>query len=368
MNVLLITQEDYLAGSAHSVAFLAEGLADRGHGVWVMAKPNSFLEGLVRQTKRVRFLPLTIRSRVDRKAIRYLRDVVREHDIQIVNAQSSKDRYITIFAKLFYGLRCLVFHTRRQYPLSAGGPLQTWLYTRFTERIIVISHELKTIFVKKGYPARSLHVIHNGIPASRLKQWSPAQVDTIRARFNITPDDVVVGCVSRPKKQEQIVKAVKQLGNPKIKVMLVGVPEGHYDALCAELGLTNPVIYAGFVPSEEVLNCYAVFSVSVLASTMDGFGLVLVEAMAMGCPVVATNFGGIRDVVTHGENGLLFEDGDIAALAHAIDRCVGDPALREALIARGHETVKRFSLEQTVTRYEQFFEDCLRQSRKDFAA
>ncbi|MCU0420429.1 MAG: glycosyltransferase family 4 protein [Cyclobacteriaceae bacterium] len=367
MNVLLITQEDYLTGAAHSVAFLAEGLAERGHRVWVMAKPGSFLEELVGEKGAVRFLPLTLRSRWDWKAITHLRDVVRAHDIQIVNAQSSKDRYVSIFARLFFGLPCLVFHTRRQYPLSAGGPLQTWLYTRFTERIIVISHELKQIFIKKGYPARSLHVIHNGIPASRLAQWSSAQVDAIRARFMIAPGDVVVGAVSRPKKQEQILKAVKQLGNPQIKIVLVGVPEGHYDALRAELGLANPVMYAGFVPSEEVLNYYALFSVSVLASTMDGFGLVLVEAMAMGCPVVATNFGGIRDVVTHGENGLLFEDGDIAALARAIDRCVREPDLRAALIARGHETVTRFSLEQTVTRYEQFFEECIRQSHNDTA-
>jgi len=358
MNILLITQEDFLAGSTFSVSYLAGALAARGNNVYVAARQNSVLHELIVLMPAVTFLPITIRSRFDRTAIQLLKQWVNKNKIDVINAQSSKDRYITIFARMFYGVKARLFHTRRQYPMSAGGFLQRKLYVSGTDKIIVISDELKRIFIGKGFPTHHLHVIHNGIPAARYTQWNEQSVDQVRTRYGIQPADIVIGSISRLKQQEQIIRALAILNRPEIKVLFVGIDVGYFDKLCAELNIRNEIIYAGAVKADVVLNYYKLLTINILASTIDGFGLVLLEAMAMGAAIIATRFGGIIDVVHHEANGLLFNDGDCETLAHQIETLVDDETLRQRLIEQGYKTAfEEFSIEKTAERYESFFQE-----------
>ncbi len=364
MNILLITQEDFLAGSTFSVSYLAQSMAARRNNVYVAARPDSLLNELVRAMAGVTFLPITIQSRFDKASIRLLKSWVETYKLDVINAQSSKDRYITILARMFYGVKSPLFHTRRQYPMSAGGFLQRKFYVTGTDKIIVISEELKRIFIQKGFPAQHLHVIHNGIPAARFKQWSEEEVQRLREKFEIKPGDIVIGSISRLKHQEQILQALAILNRPEIKILFVGITEGYFDSLCRELNLKNKVMYGGAVKADVVLNYYRLLTVNVLASTMDGFGLVLLEAMAMGIPVVATRFGGIVDVVHHDVNGLLFNDGDIETLAGQLGFLVDHEPLRNHLITQGYKTAyEEFSIEKTAANYETFFHQQLEMAK-----
>ncbi|MBX2916200.1 MAG: glycosyltransferase family 4 protein [Cyclobacteriaceae bacterium] len=357
MNILLITQEDFFAGSTYSVSYLANALAERGNKVYVAARPNSLLHELIQKYPRVTFLPLTIKSRFDRNAIKLLVRWVTEYNLQVINAQSSKDRYITIFARWFYGVKARLYHTRRQYPMSVGGYLQRKFYVAGTDKIISISEGLKKIFVAKGFPAAHIAVIHNGMPAARYQQWSESEVQKLKEQYGIKPGEIVVGSISRFKRHEQIIKAMALLNKPEIKIVTAGVEEGYLDSLCKEFNLKNPVIYAGAVKGDVVLNYYKLLTVNILASITDGFGLVLLEAMAMGTPVIATRFGGITDVVKHDVNGLLFNDGDCETLARQIEILIGNPAQRQRLIEAGYKTAyEEFSIEKTAANYEALFQ------------
>lgn len=360
MNILLITQEDFFAGSTYSVSYLAHALALRGNKVYVAARANSLLHELIQRYPQVTFLPLTIQSRFDRKAIKLLVTWTHEYSIDVINAQSSKDRYITIFARWFYGIKARLFHTRRQYPMSVGGYLQRKFYVAGTDKIISISEGLKQIFIEKGFPASHIKVIQNGIPNARYQQWSEEEVHRLRLSYNIKPGEIVVGSISRLKRHEQIFRAMLLLNRPDIKILTAGVEAGYFDSLCKELNLKNPVIYAGGVKGDVILNYYKLLTVNILASISDGFGLVLLESMAMGTPVIATRFGGITDVVRHESNGLLFNDGDCQTLARQIEMIIDDPALRQRLIEQGYKTAfEEFSIEKTAERYESFFQEQL---------
>lgn len=355
MNILLITQEDYLAGSTYSVSYLATGLAGRGHRVFVAARAGSLLQHLLQNTE-VTFVPVTLRSRFSIGAIAWLRRFILDHQIEIINAQSSKDRYVSIFAKWAHRFPVTVVHTRRQYPRSDGGWAQSWFYSVATDGIVVISHELREIFTRKGYRASRLKVIHNGIPEGKYKSWSDARVAELRALFELQPSDIVIGCVSRLKRQEQIIRSLVTLNRPLVKVILVGVVPGYFDELVRELGIKNPIIYVASAEGTDVLNYYRLFTLNVLASVTDGFGLVLLESMAMGCPVVATNFGGIKDVVKHQRNGLLFNDGDTRELAAQMLQVMNSAVLRERLISNGYNTAfRQFPMQKTLDNYEQYF-------------
>jgi glycosyltransferase involved in cell wall biosynthesis len=358
VNILFLTQEDDQAGAAFSVSYLAIGLAERGHLVYVGSRAQHQLKRLVEGTA-VKHLHFEPRSRFDLLETKKVSRWVRDYGIHIINAQSSKDRYISIWIKWFFEKGVRVVHTRRQYPRSAGGWLQRMLYTKGSDKIVVISEGLKRIFEGKGYPSAHLAVIHNGIPRERYKQWSWEKVNYYRQKFGIEAVDIVIGSVSRRKKQDQIIRSVALLNDPRMRMLFVGVEQGDFDSLARELGVADRLICTGHIPATDVLNFYKIFAVNVLASTSDGFGLALVEAMAMGCPVIGTNFGGIPDVIEDGVSGLLFEDGEVKELARRITEIVSSKERSQALSLAGLAAVERFSIERTVDGYEKLFESLL---------
>jgi glycosyltransferase involved in cell wall biosynthesis len=344
-----------MAGSTNSIAFLSKGLAQRGHTVVVGCRKESLLYTMLQNTG-VIIEPMVFRGRFDRNNIRHVKEVVEKHSIQLINAQSSYDRYSAILARLFHKLNVKVVHTRRQPPRSDGGFIQRWFYIMGTHKIVVISDMMKKIFIEKGYPASHLEVIYNGAPVERYKTIDDEKVKKLRTTLGIQENEIVIGCISRKKKQEQLIHALKIINKP-YKVLFAGIEKNSLDPLAKELGIPNEIVYAGYVDPQEVLSYYKLLTVNVLPSTTDGFGLVLIEAMACGVPVIGTDFGGISDVIQNEISGLLFKDEDHAGLANAIERCINDQALRERLIANGKKRAfEDFAIERTIENYENFFE------------
>lgn len=347
-----------MAGSTNSIIYLSQGLAARGHLVYIGCRRESLLYRTL-ESSQVRLIPMTFKNKWDLKAIRKIVDIVKENNIQVINAQSSRDRYLSIFARWFYRLQVLLIHTRRQVPLSAGGKLHSWFYQRGTDKIVLISNGLKKIFLQKGYSEKHLHIIHNGTPSERYQQVDLNEVEKIRMQLGLTRNDIIIGSVARPKNQSQIIATLPLL-DAKIRFLMVGVEPGHYDEEAKHFGVANRVIYAGTVNRDQVLNYYKLMHINILASTMDGFGLALVEAMALNVPVIATDYAGIRDVVIDEVNGLLFSDGDIEGLATQIKRLLQNENLRKKLISNGRKTaLEDFSIEKTVSNYETFFTELM---------
>jgi glycosyltransferase involved in cell wall biosynthesis len=123
------------------------------------------------------------------------------------------------------------------------------------------------------------------------------------------------------------------------------------------------VFFEGEVNSADVLSYYPIFSIKVLASNMEGLSQSLLEAMALGIPVIATNAAGNPDLVQHELNGLLFGDGDIEALSAAIIRLKSDPNFAKILRNQGKKTaLETFSLQNTILGYEEYFHQLLKNS------
>jgi len=115
----------------------------------------------------------------------------------------------------------------------------------------------------------------------------------------------------------------------------------------AELGLDGRVRFLGSVPRETVLRLFRAADASVLPSAWENFPHTVVEALAVGCPVIATSVGGVPEVVRDGENGLLVAPNDAAALGEAIERFFTDASLRERLAAAAPASVAGYT-EETV--------------------
>ncbi|WP_017732389.1 glycosyltransferase family 4 protein [Nafulsella turpanensis] len=360
MNLLFLTYQGDMAGSTNSIAYLTQGLAERGHQVYIGCRKESLLYGML-ENSRVHLIPMEFKGKLDRQNMRQIRDAVRRYNIQIINAQSSKDRYTSIFARWLYRLPVKIVHTRRQNPESIGGWLQNTFYVKGTDKIVVISDGLKNTFIKKGIPAEHLEVLYNGMHPMRFKLHQPERTELLRKNFKLAPSSQVIGFVGRKKNQEQLLEALAYLPEEVI-VLFVGIEEKDLLPYLQKITPRQRIIFAGQVPPDDVINFYPLFNVNVLASTMDGFGLVLLEAMGMGVPVIGTDFPGINDVIQDGQSGLLFEDGNARDLAEKINRVLNDEALMIKLITNGKErALKTFSIENTIQAYEQFFSRLIQQ-------
>jgi glycosyltransferase involved in cell wall biosynthesis len=124
----------------------------------------------------------------------------------------------------------------------------------------------------------------------------------------------------------------------------------------AELGLTERVQFLGALPRERVVELFAAADASILSSTWENFPHTVVEALAVGTPVIATATGGVGEVVQDGENGLLVPLGDSRALGEAVRRYFGDEDLRRRLREQAAPSVEQYSQERIFTELEQTLE------------
>src|SRR5262249_9818316 len=154
-----------------------------------------------------------------------------------------------------------------------------------------------------------------------------------RARLGLEPNRFVVGAVGRlsaEKGFDLLIRAVGRLlkGGADVQLIIVGDGEERprLEALITELGLVDRVLMLGYRP--DVSELYQAMDVYALSSLSEGLPNVLLEAMALEVPIVATRIAGVPRLVRDEVTGLLVEPGSVDALTHGLDRLLADPALR----------------------------------------
>jgi glycosyltransferase involved in cell wall biosynthesis len=243
---------------------------------------------------------------------------------------------------------------------------RTWKGNMLMRACALLSNKVIAVSGAVGdYVRNDLHtrepklvVIPNGVDLP--VKPGPAVTDALMASLGILPGDFVVGSVGRlfdgHKKFSDLIRAVALLKEriPRLKLLIVGDGQdrGALLTLSENLNVTSRVIFAGY--QGDTAPYYACMDVFALASQREAFGIVLVEAMFFGLPVVATAVGGIRNVVVDGQTGLLVAKNDPAAIAEAIHSVYMDPGRGEALGRAGYQ---RAEAEFGIARYVQRITD-----------
>ena len=210
--------------------------------------------------------------------------------------------------------------------------------------IICISHEEERR-LKEKYPGRNVQYLPNGVDGGEVRA-------TARPGSNIL-------CVSRIDYQKNQLALVELLAaRPGCRLTLVGpiTARWYADMIAArakELGVDGRLTLVPGLPpgSAELEAAFASADVFVLPSVHEPFGIVALEAMARGIPLIASNVGGLPDFVKDGENGLLFDPSNPANLVHAFDRLVALPPERvEAMVSAARATADQFSWRSVIDR------------------
>lgn len=222
---------------------------------------------------------------------------------------------------------------------------------RLARAVIVPSEHIARLVRGWGIPAHRVHVIYNAIPASELASADRAQ---LRAELGL-PDGFLLVSVGRITPVKGIDTALEALESvPEAQLIVIGEGEQRpaLEARAAELGIGERVHWTGYQPHELVLRYIRAADAFVLSSHTEGLSHVLLEALSVGTPVVATAVGGNTEILTDNQSGLLVPPNDPAALAAAINRLASDQALRSRLAEGGRTRSADFNWEATVGRTE----------------
>jgi glycosyltransferase involved in cell wall biosynthesis len=231
---------------------------------------------------------------------------------------------------------------QRGYPQEVGR-MERWFAHRL-DAILSISTSVTDDLRAKGLYGPNTTLVHDGIDPERVV--AKADGASARARFGIPADAPLVGVVGNVKGwkgQDTLIRAMRHVVRqwPETRCLVVGsnadppymqIIEKHV----AEAGLGSRVIFTGYEKFPAA--CMAAMDVVVHTSTApEPFGLVVLEGMALGRPVVATRHGGPMDVIVDGESGFLTPPDDELALAQVLNRLLGDPALRQRVGEAGRQ-------------------------------
>lgn len=226
--------------------------------------------------------------------------------------------------------------------------LNTATCFRYSNAVIAVSEKVKSHLVAQGLDERRVHVVHNGVDLVRFR---PTPARDAKIRLGYDPDEPLLGVFGRLSSEKGQRVAIEALflivrDYPDVRLALVGEgDERHELESCAEaLGIRGNVIFTGFVQDvREMMSACDV--VLVPSSRGEGFGLAAVEAMALERAVVASEQGGLPEIVVPAETGLLVPPNDPQALAEATCRLLADPGLASEMGARGRARVEeRFAL------------------------
>jgi glycosyltransferase involved in cell wall biosynthesis len=266
-----------------------------------------------------------------------------------------------------------VWHIREWF--GEFGPV--WrIYARYilrnSARVIAVSQPIADQFPRSGKVA----VVHNGFPLDEFAVDQAALRCEFRERHGLG-DGFTAGCVGRiklvRKGQEVLLRAVAQLAarGIRIKCLLVGAPfpgnEAHLAELrrlTRELKLDGQVVFAGELADAKP--AYAAMDVLVLPSAQpEPFGGVVMEAMAMGLPVIATNLGGSVDQVADGVSGFLVPPSDPEALANKLEALSSDRVLCARMGKAGRERLAvNFSIKRMLETIEGIYQETIRGSSR----
>ena len=300
-----------------------------------------------------------------RRQLKFARDVRREQ-IQVVHAYGFYPNLFAIWPAAL-GTRSVTIASVRDMGVFSDRhklrSLSQAMACRFADCIIANSNAVREWLHKQGLGRYDIQVIPNGItmPAPRRSD----EPGSIRSEFNIDPKCpliAVVGRLVRTKGLEFFLDAAASIASrfPSARFLVVGEAniEPSYRVELEErarnLNLNGRLIFTG--QRGDVPQIMREIDISVLPSLSESFSNSLLESMANGLPVVATNVGGNPEVVSDGENGVLVAPADPAALSRAIAQLLESPDLRRRLGQAAREKVAReYSIECLLRRTEDLY-------------
>jgi glycosyltransferase involved in cell wall biosynthesis len=221
-------------------------------------------------------------------------------------------------------------------------------YVRSMDAVIVPSKHVEQLARGWDVPLSQVHLIYNALPKPGVRLPQKPQA---RRMLGWPIDEmtfITVGRLAEVKRVDLQFHALARLENGRLVVVGDGPDRAALEQLTEDLRLAERIVFTGALPHSQALLAIRAADVMLLTSHTEGLSHVLLEAMALGTPVIASDVGGNPEVLTNGEDGLLVAFGDGESLVSAMQRLANDPSQRGKLAQAAVRSAERFSWERLV--------------------
>ena len=349
---------DVWGGGEKWMVAAARGLTDRGHRACCVGRSGARWLLAAREAG-LPTVAMRIGGDFDPRTIWQLRRLATRERADLLCANFDKDVRLGGLAARWAGVPVVV--ARKGLALLWDRARFRASYVHLVDGILTPCHAIKETFRRFTWlPQKAIHVVHNGVD---LEAYSPSiSADGVRDALGIPPKSPLIVAAGRlvgQKGYPDLIAATallrSQLSDLRVLIVGGGKEEARLRAQVETQSLGENVIFTGF--RRDVERLVRAGDVFVQASHFEGLPNAVLEAMALGRPVVATDVGGTRELVVEGQTGYLVPARNPQVLADRLAAMLADPARRDAMGAAGRARAEaHFSLEAMVTGTERLFQ------------
>lgn len=332
---------------------------------------QSQIERFKSYTSNIYIVPMVreIEAKKDINAIIKVRKILKQIKPDIVYLHSSKAGAIGRIA-LAFNFKTKILYNAHGWYFNAQisdkkRKVFSWIEKILalkTDKIINISKsEYESALKYKIAPEKKMCIIENGIDFTKFQNNDTYREET-RKKYHIAENEIVVGVVGRLTEQKDPMTMIKAFelvnkGNNNTRLMYVGSGELEEEVkqYAKEHDLLNKLIITGWVDNVE--KYIPAFDIAVLPSKWEGFGLVLIEYMACDKPIVASNVGGIRDIIKDKVNGFIVENGNEKQLSKKIQEIMMKTDVKQNIIMNNKQERQKYTIENVIKKHIYYFRD-----------
>lgn len=365
-----------IGGAEQQLLELVRGIDKaRFKPIVVTLYPGGSLDSEVRQIPGAELISVNRKGKYDFSIMSRMFSLLRRKEVDIIQPFLTPATFFGLLPAMLARTPVKIVTERCGVRLNTGYGYKTYqkvedFFTRFADWAVPNSEAGRSLLRERGINPDRIKVIYNGINFERLA-FNQTKVVQIQNQMKLSPGDKVVGITASltPAKDHvtflQGAKIIHQaMPQTRFAILGEGPLRQNLENLARELGMEPYVTFFG--SQREVGSYISTFDVFCLSSVdHEGCSNATLEAMALGKPVVVTDLGGNREVVVHGETGLLVPVRSPEALADGILTCLKQPDRARDMGQNARKAVlARFSLSRMVSDYEQLYEQAMQQKRR----
>jgi glycosyltransferase involved in cell wall biosynthesis len=263
----------------------------------------------------------------------------------------------------------VVVHTDhcKNYPIEWRRTVAENVASRLVDRMVAVSHHTKSELMRyEKIPDARLTVIHNGI---NPRPTGNVPLDVLRRELGLSPDHMIVGTIGRLEPQKGLdlllaaaPRVIDACPNARFLIVGGGSLDAELRAQAVALGIADRVVFTGW--RTDAIDLMPLFDCFVSTSNFEGLPMVLLEAMAFGKPIVATDVGGVPELLQDGFNGFSIGDRRPELVAAALLRIIRDDVLRRRLGQNSRARyAERFTAQAMASAYQRIYERYVQEKR-----
>ncbi len=365
LRVLTIVFSDSWGGLEMVACKIAQEFTDMGHDVTMVSPAGSQIDTFCSGQNITHISMTPVFKYLDIVTAWKLAGIIKKKEIDIVHIYISKDLSTGCLAKTIAHRGKLVFSQHMDSHFPKKDLFHRWVFHK-TDMITTVTKSVrKHVLEYTPVSHSSVHCIYNGVDVTK---FNPNVKKADRAEYLIPEDALIVGLfgrLDRLKRQELLIEAAPKIleSFPDTCFLIIGEESrsktgtGYKEKLIQKINqknLNDKFRIIDFTP--EVQSFFALFDVAVLTTPKETFGIVIIEAMAMGIAVIATNAGGVPEIIDDNVSGLLFEPEDVGGLSEKIVSVLANKKIRESMGKAGIKKVhSHFDLKKKIAEYERLF-------------